>query len=154
MGYTAKTGPAGRAISALKQYGLLDERDGQYRISDAAYSILQLSENSVERKAALKEAAQRPALFKDLIENHKDGLPSDLNLRDYLIRSKKFNPDSVADFITILRETVSLAFDDEGADNGNADADERIRDLPPMDEGLKQRDGQPGVEAPYFRVHP
>src|SRR5260370_8401464 len=40
MGYTASTGPAGRALSALKQYGLLDEKDGHYRISDTPSALL------------------------------------------------------------------------------------------------------------------
>src|SRR5436190_1053259 len=43
------SGSAARVISALRQFGLLDEIGGNYRVSDAAYRILTLSEQSTER---------------------------------------------------------------------------------------------------------
>src|SRR5208337_2892095 len=151
MGFPTPTGAAGRAISALKQYGLLEERDGQYRISERAYAILQLSEDSADRKTALEEAMLGPAIFREILEHYDGNLPSDVNLRDYLIKAKSFNPASVANFIEIFRETVALAKGNSSTDNGRSE--ERIRDLSPMDTpaALKSADAAIAAEVPYFR---
>jgi hypothetical protein len=109
LGYRPGVGPGLRALSALRQYGLLEERNGQDRISDDAFHILTLSETSQDRQNALREAAKRPALIRQVLDNYKGTIPSDLNLRDYLIKTHHFNPDSVATFIKVLRETVELA---------------------------------------------
>src|SRR4051812_46230032 len=57
LGYKDESSGIGnRELSALKQYGLLEEQTGQFRISDRAYGILFLSEASEERRAKLSEA--------------------------------------------------------------------------------------------------
>lgn len=109
LGYKPKTGPANRALSALRQYGLLEEKNGQYRISDAANVLFHAPEGSSERDAAMEEAAQKPALFKEIMRNYADGLPSDVNLRSWLLTRKNFNPKYVGDFIKSFKETISLA---------------------------------------------
>ncbi len=109
LGYKKNSGPGARALSALKQYGLLEEHSGAYRVTDTAFNLLHLSEDSVERRNALKEAAQKPGLFRELLLTYKDGLPSDETLKDYLLTKKGFNPDSVLDFIKIFKETIKLA---------------------------------------------
>ena len=153
MGYPTPTGAAGRAISALKQYSLLEEKNGQYRVSERAYAILQLSKDSADRKAALQEAMLSPAIFREILEHYDGNLPSDVNLRDYLIKSKSFNPASVAHFIEIFRETVALAKSDGFADNG--ETEDKIDELPPMDSGTPtpkpEMSGKNAVETPYFR---
>jgi len=109
LGYSPGVGPGLRALAALRQYGLLEERNGQDRISEDAFHILTLSETSPDRQAALREAAKRPTLVRQVWDHYNGELPSDLNLRDYLIKVHHFNPDSVATFIKVLRETVELA---------------------------------------------
>src|SRR2546428_186372 len=56
LGLTAGSGPANRILSALKQYGLLDDLAGQLRVSDAAFKMLTLSESSPERAKLIGEA--------------------------------------------------------------------------------------------------
>lgn len=51
----------------------------------------------------------RPALIRRLVEHFAEGLPSDVNLRDYLVRMQRFNPESVATFIKVFRDTVEFA---------------------------------------------
>src|SRR4026208_1881978 len=61
LGYEAKPGvtggPGGRAISALRQYGLLKAQGDQLKISEGAFTILHYDESSPERQAAIREAA-------------------------------------------------------------------------------------------------
>jgi hypothetical protein len=135
LGYKPGVGPGLRALSALRQYGLLEEHDGLDRISNAAFNILKLSETSPERVAALKEAAKRPALFRQILDFYKDGLPSDINLRDHLIRVHSFNPDSVATFIKTLRETIELAklypSDNDAREDDVVQENDGVQNAPP-----------------------
>jgi hypothetical protein len=109
IGYKEGTGPAGRAVSALKQYGLLEERSGTYGLSDKGFLFTYADESSPERVSALRDAALKPLIFKELIDLYPSGLPSDATLRAHLVGKKGFNPSTVDDFIRIFKETVSLA---------------------------------------------
>ena len=109
LGYKDETsGKGNRELAALKQYGLLEEKADQFRVSDAGYSIVFLSEASQERRNRISEAATSPAIFRDLWEQYgNDG--SDETLRDYLIHRKNFNPASVTDVIGNYKSTISFA---------------------------------------------
>ena len=48
MGYSQAVGIGGRAVSALRQYGLIEESSGQYRISDLGYTLIHFDHNSEE----------------------------------------------------------------------------------------------------------
>jgi hypothetical protein len=109
IGYSEGTGPAGRAVSSLKQYGLLDERNGAYGLSDKGFLFTYIDENSPERVAALREAALKPMIFKELVNTYPSGLPSDATLKAYLVGKKSFNPSAVENFIRIFKETITLA---------------------------------------------
>ena len=106
MGYNGIHGNSLGALSALSKYGLL-ERDGQdYRVSERAIAIIHpLDEES--KAAALREAAQAPALFAEIFEQFKGQLPSDENLRAYLIR-KGFAESALTPVIDSLRETMQF----------------------------------------------
>src|SRR5258708_797032 len=91
MGYSTATGPGGRAVSALRQYGLVEEAGGKYRLSDLGYTLIRFSRHSEEWKAAISEAVRRPTLFRELFDEYPDGLPSDATLRNDLLR-REFNP--------------------------------------------------------------
>ncbi len=109
FGLKAGTGPANRVISALRQYGLLENRGEQLRVSDSAFKILHLSDDSPERIQAVREASRKPIIIQDVISAFPEGLPSDANLRNFLIQQKNFNPDSIEFFIRVLRKNLSLA---------------------------------------------
>lgn len=113
LGYSKAQGPGGRAVSALRQYGLLEDTNGKCRISDRGYTLIQYDRNSREWRAAAKEAATLPTLFHELADEYSGGLPSDATLRNDLLR-KGFNPGAIQDVVSIFRSTMSLA-GNEGA---------------------------------------
>ena len=121
MGYSQANGPGGRAVSALRQYGLIEENSGKYRISDVGYTLAHFDRDSVEWKAAVVEAARRPGLFRELLEEYPDGLPSDATLRNDLLR-RGFNPGAVSDVVSIFRSTMSLAGSEHGIYDGEVNA--------------------------------
>lgn len=108
MGYSQATGPGGRAVSALRQYGLLEENAGRYQISDIGYMLIHFPHESEDWKKAISEAARRPTLFKELLEKFRDELPSDATLRNELL-TRGFNPSAISDVVSIFRNTIALA---------------------------------------------
>ncbi|MBZ5491470.1 MAG: hypothetical protein LAO76_11115 [Acidobacteriia bacterium] len=116
VGYSQATGPGGRAVSALRQYGLLEENAGRYRISDLGYTLVHFSRDSEEWKRAVVDASRRPVLFKELLEKYGEELPSDATLKNELL-SRGFNPAAVSDVVTIFRNTMSLAGEHGGSYN-------------------------------------
>jgi hypothetical protein len=60
-----------------------------------------------EKASAIREAATAPALFAELLEYFKGGLPSDDNLRAYLVR-RGFSQGSLTGVIQAFRDTISL----------------------------------------------
>lgn len=99
-------GPGGRTMSALRQYGLLEESAGKSRISDRAYTLIQWPVGSPEHTQALKAAIREPNLFRELLAEF-DGLPSAIALNSNLLK-RGFNPEVIEDVIDIFRQTVSL----------------------------------------------
>lgn len=127
---TKKGGRTGRAVSALKQYGLLDERKGQYRISDAAWKILESPEHDAERQELTRKAALKPAIIEKVLKHYNWDLPSDDTLRRHLLFEEKFTSDGAKDFIPVVRRTLELV-KSNGADYNAGEATEEKETPPP-----------------------
>lgn len=120
IGYSAAKGLGGRAVSALKQYGLLEEVSGKYRISDPGYVLVHYDRSSPEWISAATDAARHPVLFRELLEENPNGLPSDAGLRSDLLK-RGFNPGAIAEVVSIVRNTMSFASGEETVYNGNTE---------------------------------
>ncbi len=134
LGYSAAKGPGGRAVSALKQYGLIEENSGKFRISDLGYTLAHYDRDSTEWRAAAVEAARHPVLFRELMDENPDGLPSDAALRSELLK-RDFNPAAIPDVVKILRNTITLA--NEGSYVYNEDTETQIMEAQPRTELAK-----------------
>lgn len=133
LGFGQKlSGSAGRVISALRQFGLIEETGAQYRVSEGAVRIFTLSDGAPERLAAIQAAARKPQIYREVLANYEDGLPSDANLRDFLILKKKFNPDSVDTFIRSFKATIEFAKLTEG-DYSDPSVDPDVATTDPME---------------------
>ncbi len=109
LDFSPGSGKARRIISAMRQYGLLDEEAGKYRISEGGFKIINLSADSPERWNLIRLAALNPPIIERTLEIFEGELPSDATLKDHLITEENFNPDSVDMFIRALRETLDFA---------------------------------------------
>jgi len=109
LGYTDASGTGAREISALKQYGLLEDRSGTVGISNTAYVLMYAEEGSAEYQNALRGAAVKPQIFNDLLATYPDGLPSDAALKSFLVVKRGFNPAAIETFIRVFKETIELA---------------------------------------------
>jgi hypothetical protein len=116
-GYNSLHGASLRALSALRQYGLLDDTAPKtVKLSGRALTILLEPDGSPERALAISEAANAPTAFADLVAQYPDGLPSDASVISGLVRNGSFNEDAARGLIAALRDTMALV-EREGARN-------------------------------------
>jgi hypothetical protein len=111
-------GRSARVIASLRQYGLLEGRAGKYRVSEAAFRILELPDDSPERLQLIKQAAFSPAMVSKVLQYYQGEIPSDTTLRSHLVLEEEFNPDSANEFVKVLRRTMSIVNPDAGDYNG------------------------------------
>ena len=70
-------------------------------------ALIELPPPDIERAAAMRRAAFRPTLFAELYEKYRNDLPSDKNLRHFLI-TKGFNPKTTDEVIRVYRDTLQF----------------------------------------------
>ncbi|MFN0070461.1 MAG: hypothetical protein ACKVVP_03085 [Chloroflexota bacterium] len=107
LGYGGVNGASMGVISALIKFGLLEMVERRLRVTERGMNLILHERGDPERIAAVQDAAFAPALFADLRSEYGDQLPSDNNIRAYLIK-KGFNPRSVADVIRPYRDTMEF----------------------------------------------
>lgn len=107
MGFKGISGASRTALATLKQFGLLEGRDFDNRITKLASQIFHPLEEA-ERISAIVEASRRPAIFQGIYEQFKGNLPDDKILTAYLIRNHGFSGGGAAALIKSLRETESF----------------------------------------------
>jgi hypothetical protein len=154
---TGRSGTSGRTVAALGHYGLLDDENGQFRVSDLGFRILNLPDDSPERAQLVREAAMKPPIFKKVLTHYTGELPSDTALKSHLVLNEGFNPDSVDRFIRVFRRTIevanpSLSEYSAGEDsNGNDESPQGGRPMPPATAQSTERRGHP--YGPTLEVH-
>jgi hypothetical protein len=116
LGYSGANGASLSAISALRKYGLLSKKGEDYKITERAIAILH--PHSAEEKAeALSAAAREPSLFSELLGHFQGVLPSDDNLRSYLVR-QGFSQSALGGVIQSFRDTMALVSPEAGDYSG------------------------------------
>ncbi|GAC1391558.1 MAG: hypothetical protein NVS4B11_30840 [Ktedonobacteraceae bacterium] len=94
-------------ISALIQYGLLENVDRLLKVSDDASKIISSKTEPSERIKAIKKLAFNPPIFSELHKSYPDNLPDNDSLELHLI-NKGLNPRVVDSFIRSYRSTVEF----------------------------------------------
>lgn len=166
-GYSGMSGPASRQLAALKKFGLVEDEGSkesrQIRLSDLGLRVVM--PDSPERAESLKVLALKPDIHRDLQAKFPNGLPSDGNIRWYLVSDQGFTEQAAAELIAEYRATLRFASLDGTAENadtveangGSNGADERSQDEPmpqpaaPPREESQQQAPPPGGTAPALR---
>lgn len=112
-GYSFTSSGGKQAIAALLAFGLMeDEGSGDQRkvkLTELALRIiLDERQDSKERDEAIRRAALMPKIHQEILTKWPT-LPSDANLRHYLVLDRKFNENVVGDFIREIRNTIAFA---------------------------------------------
>jgi hypothetical protein len=98
-----------RAIATLRNYGLIEEKNGRVIPTPNALDILLYSEDDQKYKRALQIAAITPNVFNKLFTQYGRELPSDEALKAELIKDYDFNPKSVNEVINTYKSTLKEA---------------------------------------------
>ena len=112
--YSPTSSSAVKVVAALKYYGLADSAGGNVKespetikITDRAYRILVDSEDSPERKRALKEACLSPKAYRLCWDTWGAELPD--SMRSTLIFTHQFNDSSVDGFLANYKKSIEFA---------------------------------------------
>ena len=113
-GFKPTSGGGFVVIAALKAFGLVSDtgsgKSRKIQLTDLALRIiLDKRPDSPERDSAIKQAALMPKIHASLWTKYRSNLPSDENLKHELIFERKFNENTVGDFIKEYRDTIKFA---------------------------------------------
>jgi hypothetical protein len=115
IGFTSMNGSALTAISAIKQFGLLQEEeveDGkprQLRLTLLALELAVRKDDSQEWKEAIQKAALQPRLYERLWKKYGWPLPSDDTIQTYLQLEEQYNAKFIVGIIRDYKATIALA---------------------------------------------
>jgi hypothetical protein len=110
MGYTVN-GLSVVKLSALKKYGLLEGDSESLRLSEDALTVIHDPSGTPARADAMRRMALKPGLFQELRNQFGAGIPSEENLRSYLLK-KKFIPSAASSASRAYRDTMELVEED------------------------------------------
>jgi hypothetical protein len=108
-GYGPKSSGGRQTIAALRHFGLMEGRGDQIRLTEVAQAILFSEAGSPQWLRRIQEAALNPAIHKEIWTRYDGELPSDQNLRYYLVVDRGFAESGAADLIGELRATFAFA---------------------------------------------
>ena len=110
MGYERLHSEAGRTLSALKSFGLVDDASDRIKLTQRGIEIVVRQSDDPIRIKALKDAAVGPEIYRQIMkEYHSTGLPSETSLKSDLITVRKFNPTAVDGFVRDFKDTLQFA---------------------------------------------
>ena len=134
MGFATAHGQAMSVLAALKKFGLVSDVNGRVVPTQRAIEIIELPPADSRRIKALQEAAVAPSIYAELIQQHQEsGWPGDDVLQAELITYRNFNPNSVAGFVSDLKDTLDYA---------------GLSDLTVLDSGLGE--SETAADSSYF----
>jgi hypothetical protein len=110
MGYQSLNGASLTAIAALRHYNLLENEGSGLHVTEDAVSLIELPRGEAARDKALVRVALAPSLFSEMFREFGDTLPSEANLRHWLLK-KGFMSKAADDVIRIYLENFELAGD-------------------------------------------
>jgi hypothetical protein len=139
-GFTAKSSAWMLRLAALKAFGLVDEQGSgtgrQIRVSELGKRILQDKRDvSPDRDKAMREAALRPKVHRDLWEQYGASLPSDETVETRLVMDKGFTDQAASALLKRYKATMAFAkLESEGPiedDAGTPGEDDEQPQKPP-----------------------
>lgn len=152
LGYTSQSGASLRAISVLRQYGLIQQsgegKAQRIKLTETAQDLILLPDTDDRKAKALKAAALAPAINLALWELYGAHLPADQQIiGPYLERDRGYHTEAAVDVIANYRISFALAKLDKNGDI-NPD-DESDTDKAPNDLSNQKQDPLVDVSKPF-----
>lgn len=132
LGYEEGSSRGWRALASLLSFGLLEEEGSKENrevwLSELGKEIFHYgNRESEEARRAIRIAALKPPIHLELWElwGNEGQLPSDAQMRRYLVQTKSFNPKAVDDFLKEFVNTLTYAGFIRGGKIVSTDAQEK-----------------------------
>jgi hypothetical protein len=158
--YSEKSSGASTAVSSLKYFGLLEDRDSgpkrRLKLSDLALRIIRdPREASPERDELIKQAALNPAIHGEIYTHFKGLPPSNDILNAHLFMDRGMADDAAKDFREQFWETVRFAGIDR-SDKVDSGAGATVPPEPekPPEKPAMQTVAQPTTATPLLPAPP
>lgn len=105
MGYSGKSGPSLTLLASLLEYGLLEKRGLNVKVSELAVQIIH-PVSEAQKLEALRRAASRPKLFAELLKSHAE---CGLSVLTANLIHRDFTPESAKKTAMVFRENLEFA---------------------------------------------
>jgi hypothetical protein len=107
MGFKGISGASRTALATLKQFGLLEGRDNDNRVTKLASRIFHPLTDE-EKVSAIVEASRKPPIYDEIFKQFKGSIPDDKVLKAFLIRNNGFSDSGSSSLIKGLRDTENF----------------------------------------------
>ena len=113
-GISPKSSTSPQVVAALKHHNLVEyEGSGKTRsvkLTELARKILlDKRPDSKEREALIRQAALAPTIYREILNEYPDGLPSDATIETYLVLNRGFQEKAAQTLIPNLKDTIQFA---------------------------------------------
>ena len=102
-------------LAALKKFGLIEDlpasetRERHVRLTSTAVMLATIPHSDVMNRVLRQQAALRPPIYEDLWNRFGPILPANEPMREYLVKERAFNPQSVDALLDNFRSTIEYA---------------------------------------------
>jgi len=102
-------------LASLKKFGLIDDlpagetRERRVRLTSTAVMLSTIPHYDAMNRLLRQQAALRPPIYEDLWNRFGPILPANEPMREYLVKERHFNPQSVDALLDNFRSTVEYA---------------------------------------------
>lgn len=107
LGYKTMGGYGGRVLAAMKQFGLIYQKQNDIILTSDAVDLVLHDQSDDKYIETVKILALKPTIYEKLF-NENNG-QSDAALKIRLIKEYEFNPDKVNGFLSDFRKTIEFA---------------------------------------------
>jgi hypothetical protein len=145
-GYNSVSGRVRSKLAAARKYGLVEDLSGGTRVSDLGLRVVAALPDDPSRLDALREAAMRPGLFRELYDTHLKA--SEQAIKSHLILKKGFMEGGAREAAKAFRETIGIAELGDGGYNPSSESGA------PDAEGDDMSQNQALVPASHFSMGP
>ncbi|WOR14630.1 hypothetical protein RYZ27_12690 [Hyphomonas sp. FCG-A18] len=116
IGYSPRSGSGLAAVSALKQFGLVEGRDESIALTDLAMTLLEPLDMS-EYSSAYRQAALTPDLFRELYEAFGSKEPAESVVRSLAVRKYDFTTTGAEKLFRSYLATAKEIVEEEKTSN-------------------------------------
>lgn len=117
LSLSATSGPFAARLYTLKAFGLLDQNGTDYSVSDAFMTLNSADPADAKFKQTALDAIRSSGVFKELLDEFKNKLPSTSAVAGRLENEKRFNAERAKAAATVLEKSLRFAGVLDGSNN-------------------------------------